>query len=73
MTNKEDLHMSKISYDDHCIASCVEYPDVIVFAKSDKELKKNFEDGVQIYLQAMKDNHLPIQKREVLSIATKMD
>lgn len=38
----ENLHIAKKSFDGYCVGQGVEYPGVIVHAKSDEELKSNF-------------------------------
>ena len=36
------LHIKKQSYDGYCVGQGVEYPGIVVSAKSDEELKKEF-------------------------------
>ncbi len=36
------LHIQKKSFDGYCVGQGVEYPGIIIHAKSDEELKKEF-------------------------------
>ena len=68
-----NLHMVKKSYKGYCIGECAEYPSVSVFAKSDEELTKNLEDGVNYYLEYLKKNGLKPEKSKVVSIGRRLD
>ena len=37
-----ELHIKKRSFDGYCVGQGVEYPGIIVHAKNDAELKKEF-------------------------------
>lgn len=73
MSNLKGLHMNKVSYDDHCIANCAEYPDVSVFAKNNKELERNLLEGVELYLKTMSEKNIEIKKREVIVFGDGLD
>lgn len=49
----EKLHISKQSFNGYCVGIGVEYPGIIVHAKSDDELIKEFEKALPGHLKAL--------------------
>lgn len=49
------IHIQKQSYDGYCVGTGVEYPGIIVSAKSDEELIQRFKDAIPSYKRALKN------------------
>jgi len=49
----ENLHIRKRSFEGYCVGQGVEYPGVIVHAKTDEELKSNFLKALPIHKVAL--------------------
>ena len=49
----ERLHISKKSYDGYCVGSGVEYPGIILHAKTDEELKNKFMAALPEHQKAL--------------------
>ena len=47
------IRMVKHSYDGYCVGVGVEYPGIIVSAKSDEELIRRFQEVVPSYKRAL--------------------
>ena len=48
------IRMEKRSYDGYCIGTGVEYPGIIVWAKSDEELLRLFKAAIPAHEEALK-------------------
>ena len=57
----EKLHMKKQSYSGYCVGQGVEYPGIIVSAKSDKELKKMFREALPGHKQLLAKNAIDVE------------
>ncbi len=57
----EKLHMKKQSYDGYCVGQGVEYPGIIVSAKSDKELKKMFIEALPGHKELLAKNAIDVK------------
>ena len=49
----ETLHIRKKSFDGYCVGQGVEYPGIIIHAKSDDELKSNFLKALPSHKEAL--------------------
>ena len=47
------LHIQKKSFDGYCVGQGVEYPGIIIHAKSDKELKDEFLKALPGHKEAL--------------------
>ena len=65
----EKLHMTQQYYDGYCVGQGVEYPGIIVSAKSDKELKKMFINALPGHKELL-DKNPDTVKTSVVEIVT---
>lgn len=67
------LHIEKKFYKGYCVGTCKEYPGVVVWAKSDEELKQQFKKAIPAHEVALEKHHVKNMpedspKVEVISI-----
>lgn len=52
--NMAPIHVQKQSYDGYCVGTCIEYPGIVMFAKTDEDLKTQFKEALPIHIKALK-------------------
>lgn len=61
-----DIHMLKRSYDGYCVGVGVEYPGIIVSAKSDAELVERFKAAIPAHKRALDEFKAEETPKEVV-------
>ena len=47
------IRMEKQSFDGYCVGTGIEYPGIVVWAESDKELRELFKAAIPAYEEAL--------------------
>ena len=62
------IRIMKRSYDGYCVGVGVEYPGIIVSAKSDEDLKREFLESIPSYKRALARYGIEDGKNEVVEL-----
>jgi len=51
---KDALHIQKQSYDGYCVGTCIQYPGIVMYGETDKDLIQQFKEALPIHKDALR-------------------
>ena len=63
------IHVQKQSYEGYCVGTCIEYPDIVMYAETDEDLKIQFKEALPIHIAALKRHKIDDKSQvEVITV-----